>query len=335
MSSIDAHEWNRLANLINLLADGAHHSGEELGEHLGISRAAVWKYIKRLEELGLQLESVKGKGYCLLGSIELLDEKIIHQHLDAEIKTTLRSISIFPEIESTNGYLLKQADIDFHLCLAERQTAGRGRRGRPWISPFARNIYFSLGWRSNSGISALKGLSLLVGCAVIRVLRKIGLQKPGLKWPNDILASEKKLAGILVEIRGDLAGECELVIGIGLNYQMQGAVIDEITQPWIDLSELARVEGVSLPTRNELVAALISELLSMLKQYEHLGFVAYKSEWESSHLYQDKQVELLMGSSSLTGTCLGIDEEGALILRDAEHQIHYLHGGEMSLRSQS
>ena len=207
MSSIDAHEWNRLANLINLLADDAHHSGEELGEHLGI------------EELGLQLESVKGKGYCLLGSIELLDAKIIHQHLDAEIKTTLRSISIFPEIESTNGYLLKQADIDFHLCLAERQTAGRGRRGRPWISPFARNIYFSLGWRSNSGISALKGLSLLVGCAVIRVLRKIGLQKPGLKWPNDILAAEKKLAGILVEIRGDLAGECELVIGIGLNYQ--------------------------------------------------------------------------------------------------------------------
>lgn len=335
MSSIDTHEWSRLANVINLLADGIHHSGEELGERLGISRAAVWKYIKRLEELGLQLESIKGKGYCLLGSIELLDEKIINQHLDTETKAALQSISIFPEIESTNGYLLKQADIHFQLCLAERQTAGRGRRGRPWISPFARNIYFSLGWKSNSGVAALKGLSLLVGCAVIRVLRKIGLQKPGLKWPNDILADEKKLAGILVEIRGDLAGECELVIGIGLNYQMQGAAVDEITQPWIDLSELTQIEDASLPGRNELVAILISELVSMLKQYEHLGFSAYKSEWESCHLYQNKPVELLMGSSRLLGDCLGVDEEGALILRDVDQKIHFLHGGEVSLRAQS
>jgi BirA family transcriptional regulator, biotin operon repressor / biotin---[acetyl-CoA-carboxylase] ligase len=335
MTSIDAHEWSRIANLINMLADGVHHSGEELGEHLGISRAAVWKYIKRLEELGLQLESVKGKGYRLIGSIELLDEKIINQYLDAETKAILQNISIFPEIESTNGYLLKQANIDFHLCLAERQTAGRGRRGRPWISPFARNIYFSLGWQSNSGISALKGLSLLVGCAVIRALRKVGLQSPGLKWPNDILANEKKLAGVLVEIRGDLAGECELVIGVGLNYQMQGAVTDEISQPWTDLHSLAQAEGVSLPSRNQWVAILINELVSMLKQYEHLGFAAYKKEWESCHLYKDKQVELLMGNTSLVGTCLGVDEEGALILRDADQAIHHLHGGEISLRVQS
>lgn len=333
MTSIDVHEWNRLASVIGLLADGAHHSGEELGEHLGISRAAVWKYIKRLEELGLQLESVKGKGYCLSDPIELLDEKIIDQFLDAEVKNALNKISIFPEIESTNGFLLSQSDINYHLCLAERQTAGRGRRGRVWVSPFASNIYFSLGWKSVSGVSALKGLSLLVGCAVIRALRKAGLQKPGLKWPNDILADEKKLAGILVEIRGDLAGECELVIGIGLNYRMQVAE-DAIGQPWIDLHQLACIEGVDLPSRNQLIAILLNQLLPMLMTYEQLGFESYQREWESCHSHQGKQVELLMGDSRLIGICLGVDQEGALILKDANNQLHHLHGGEVSLRLQ-
>jgi BirA family biotin operon repressor/biotin-[acetyl-CoA-carboxylase] ligase len=190
-----------------------------------------------------------------------------------------------------------------------------------------------LGWRFASGIGALKGLSLLVGCVIVRVLRQFGFNLPGLKWPNDVLAEDKKLAGVLVEIRGDLSGDCELVIGIGLNYHMQDIYRDSISQPWIDLHELAQIESITLPSRNELVAKIIQELFNILDDYEDKTFNAYKAEWESYSLYHNKSVTLTTGESVLTGKCLGVDAEGAIIVEDNNKQLHYLHGGEVSLRS--
>lgn len=332
-SPAESHEWSRISNLLSLLADGEYHSGEELGDNLGISRAAIWKYIKRIEDWGLPLESVKGKGYRLLNPVELLDEKKIRSSLSDTVLQQLSKIILFPEIDSTNAFLLQQPQIAAKVCLAEKQTGGRGRRGRVWISPFAQNIYFSLGWRFVSGIGALKGLSLLVGCAIVRVLKQLGFNLPGLKWPNDVLAEGKKLAGVLVEIRGDLSGDCELVIGIGLNYHMQDIYSDSISQPWIDLHELSQIESVDLPSRNELVAKIIQELFDILDSYEEKTFNAYSAEWESYNLYHNKYVSLTTGESVLTGKCLGVDAEGAIIVEDDNKQLHCLHGGEVSLRS--
>lgn len=331
--SNDSLEWKRVSDLLGLLADAQYHSGEELGEQLNISRAAVWKYIKRIDDLGLSLESVKGKGYRLLNPVELLDENKIKSFLSDEILRCLADIHLFPEIDSTNGFLLKQPHIVSQVCIAEKQIAGRGRRGRTWISPFAQNIYFSLGWRFASGITALKGLSLLVGCVIVRVLKQLGFRDVGLKWPNDVLVNTKKLAGVLVEIRGDLAGDCELVIGIGLNYCMQDSVADAIAQPWVDLQQLADIEAVNLPSRNHLVASLISELLTVLQDYEEKTFSEYKAEWEAYNVYQGKKIELVLANSRLLGKCLGVDNDGAVILEDVNNQLHYLHGGEISLRS--
>lgn len=327
----DSLEWQRISDLLGLLADGEYHSGEELGTLFGISRAAVWKYIKRIDELGLSLESVKGRGYRLVSPVELLDENKIRSYLSSVSLQQLAKIIIFPEIDSTNNFLLQQSHIAAQVCVAERQTVGRGRRGRVWVSPFAQNIYFSLGWRFASGVAALKGLSLLVGCAIVRVLQQSGFKSPGLKWPNDVLANGKKLAGVLVEIRGDLAGDCELVIGIGLNYRMQ-SINQTINQPWIDLYQLSVIEAIALPSRNHLVAMLISELLTLLQDYEDKAFSAYKTEWETYNLYQGKLVTILMGELNLSGKCLGVDAEGAVIVQDANNKLHFIHGGEISLR---
>nr|WP_246480700.1 bifunctional biotin--[acetyl-CoA-carboxylase] ligase/biotin operon repressor BirA [Motiliproteus sediminis] len=315
--------------MLAVLADGEFHSGEALGEQLGVSRAAVWKQLKKLEQLGVTLHSVKGRGYRLPDTLVLLDEERISAALDPSVRRQLTSIQRSLILESTNATAMAESlRGDRHGCLylAEQQTAGRGRRGRPWISPFGRNLYFSLCWTFSGGAAALEGLSLLVGLAVSQGLADMGIEDVQLKWPNDLLRQRRKLAGILLEMSGDASGQCQVVIGVGINVAMSKETAAAIDQPWCDLSDRA------VPVdRNQLLAAVLNRLLPGLQRFSREGFEPFRAAWMARDAFAGESVVLSTPRHQIEGRCLGVDRSGALLLQTEQGQQAF-HGGEVSLR---
>jgi BirA family transcriptional regulator, biotin operon repressor / biotin---[acetyl-CoA-carboxylase] ligase len=299
-----------LVPLLSFLADGNFHSGETLGRELNVSRSAIWKQINALKSLGIELHSVTGKGYRLQEPMTLLSREIILSMLpDPERFRDCFDVHLTIGSTNTEAMFRAQQGVPTYLVLSEHQSQGRGRRGRTWVSPFGRNLYLSLAWSFQNGIAALEGLSLLVALVVVRALRKLGVVGLGLKWPNDVLLDGSKLAGILLEIQGDLTGPCKVVIGIGLNVQMPRTAAAQIDQAFSDL------QTTSAPLdRNWIAAALISELASGLDRFTRLGFGADRDEWESLDIYKGREVEVSSGSSSIRGSVQGVDDGGALLL---------------------
>jgi len=336
MSSADSAEWKSIYNILDLLTCSEYVSGEDLGESLSISRAGVWKYIKKIEQLGINVESIKGKGYRLGHHLSLLKVEKMDLLLEPLIKKNITSLEVFPVITSTNSFLLDQKNIKGKLCLAEMQTSGRGRRGRQWISPFARNIYLSIGWRFESGIAAVQGLSLAVGVAIVDALKKYHLDDVYLKWPNDVVVKSsnysgyKKLAGILIELRGDLSGDCELIIGVGLNYDME--IDQSIDQPWIDLRQMMKGSSLGLPTRNELAAGMVNEIVALLTDYETQTFSSYRERWEMLNVHHQQAISITLGDKLIDGIFCALNDEGALILRKTSGETMIFNGGEISIR---
>lgn len=318
-------------NLLALLSDGAFHSGRELGEQLGISRSAVWKQIQRLETLGIEVYSVKGRGYRIPAGLDLLDQARVTEMLPPDLVARLDRLEFANEVESTNTLALSalRSGARNGLFAAEFQTRGRGRRGREWVSPYAANLCFSLAWRFSAGLAALEGLSLGVGLALREGLRRIGVEEVQLKWPNDLLSRGRKLGGILVEISGDAAGECEVVIGVGLNVAMPASQLERISQPCIDVSSLLS----NRPGRNQLLATLVESLFETLDTFESQGFAVMREQWQQANAHRDAAVRLISGSNEVSGICRGVDERGALLL-ESEGQVQAYYGGEISVRAQ-
>jgi len=319
--------------LLNILADGRFHSGEKLGAELGVSRTAVWKQVQGLSQLGVDCYSVSGKGYRLAEPLELLERDAIHAAMSVAGAPLAPVIELYPEIDSSNRYLmdkLGQGLENGHACMAERQTAGRGRRGRPWVSPFARNIYMSFYWRFEMTPDLLSGLGLVMGVGVIRALRALGVEGVSLKWPNDILWQGCKLAGILLEMRGESAGPYHVVIGLGLNVDMANAESStEIDQPWVDLQHIAE-QPIS---RNKIAGVLLSELLLIAEQFQRTGLAPFLDEWMAADAYAGKPVVIQQGMEAITGYARGVDGNGAILL-ETTSGLRQFHSGEVSLRLQ-
>ena len=318
-----------MEKLLHLLADGRFHSGEELGDILGVSRAAVWKKLKSLEELGLSLDSVRGKGYRLGSGIELLDEKQIKTGLDRVLLNSVNLHTCF-STGSTND-LVKDVSREqagnMTFCLAEHQTSGRGRRGRSWISPFGSTISMSMNWRIGEGTASLEGLSLAVGLAVLKALEANGARDLKLKWPNDILWKGKKLSGILLEVHGDPTGECDVIIGIGINIKLSDEQREGIGQPAVDLHQICG-KAVS---RNAVASQLINTLCHVLDGFTYGGFSLYKDQWSEHDAFKGQQVSIEAAGRKETGINLGVNEQGGLLIK-TEAGTKVFNGGEVSLR---
>lgn len=315
--------WQRKREIIALLAGGEFVSGEHLAKALNISRAAINKHIDALEAYGVSIYSVKGRGYKLAHSLSLIDATRLINAVD-------NRCFYFDEINSTNAFMLSHtADLKSgDLCVAEYQSAGRGRRGRTWVSPYGHHLYFSLFWQFPRGMAQAMGLSLVVACSLVEVLKSFGVENVGVKWPNDIYLEQRKLAGILIEMSGQADSECQLIIGIGMNMSMseqQGQMID---QPWNDLSALT-----NMPNKTDLVIALQKQLKRDIQLFEREGLSAFNARWQEADLFYGKAVRLLMGETQVEGICRGIDEQGGLLLETAKGTIPYV-GGEISLRPQ-
>lgn len=324
--------------ILDILKDGNFHSGESLGEALGCSRTAVWKQLQKLEILGLDIESIKGTGYRVAGGFELLEPQLIKSKLTEMAVAELGDLEVFKSIDSTNKYArekAEQAPVSGSVVLAEQQSAGRGRRGKTWVSPFAANIYLSIVWDFEQGAQALEGLSLAVGVAVKRALNAQGVNGVQLKWPNDIYVEGQKLGGILLEMIGDPAGQCSVIVGVGINVAMPDTQGSDIDQEWTDIrSQLQKyADGENhRPSRNKLAASLISEIVMLLRDFQAQGFSMYRDEWQAADAFFGQEAVISTPKQSITGIVKGVDQNGALRLQRENGKIETFIGGELSLR---
>ena len=317
--------------ILMLLADGEFHSGTELAEVLGISRSAICKQFKGLSELGLQHAAVSGKGYRLDKPLELLAHEPINAMLDAQHKAIISTLEIHDTLNSTNSYLVERSHNDAPsglVCFAEHQTAGKGRRGRLWVSPYGSNIYLSVLWRfQQGGMAAAAGLSLAIGVAVIRALKQQHIHDVGLKWPNDIYSQGKKLGGILIEMSGEADGPCAAVIGLGLNLFLPETQAQPITQAWTDLT---KITGANPAIRNKLAGSVLNHILAVVNGFETVGIQAYLDEWRSYDCLKGLPATLFVGSQQVTGLVDGIDDNGLLLIKRPDGRIQAFASGEVS-----
>ena len=325
--------------ILNLLADGQFHSGEALAQRFKVTRATIWNAIQHAESLGVEIFSVRGRGYKLPQAIELLDKNSVLNAIGEQ--RTWFNVQILDEVASTNTYLMQHKDSAHATCVAAHiQTHGKGRRGRTWVSQLGASLTFSLLWRFQCGAAALSGLSLAVGVALIRALNSLSVNNVQLKWPNDVLILEdytsgkntpKKLAGILIELQGDLEGPSAAVIGVGVNLNLPKNVLDSIDQPAIDLANVS----ANAINQSELLGVILRHLADVLSIFEAHGFVGLRDEWLSYHAYENKPVRMLLpNGTDVHGIVKGVADDGILLVQTALG-LQRFSAGEISLRSPS
>lgn len=313
---------NRTWQLLRLLADGGFHSGEAMGRELGVSRATVFSALAEVADYGLTLQRIRGRGYRLEAPWQCLDAVEINRCLgDCAARFQLEVIQ---QAASSNSELLQRAvrgAPSGSVLAVELQTAGRGRIGRVWHSGLGNALTFSLLWRFECGLNGLSGLSLAVGVAILRALRRFEAAGVGLKWPNDILAEHGnsmvrgKLGGVLIEAQGDMYGPSAVVIGIGINCSLPTVLERAITQPAVSLKQLC----VKPPTRDQLLAAVLQALAAVLDEFARDGFAALRGEWERYHAQQDLPIQLQMPDGSIVeGIARGVGDNGELRLETAQ-----------------
>jgi len=321
--------------LLSIISDGLCHSGQRLGDTLGISRTAIWKNIERLESFGLAIERIRKQGYRLKRSFIPLTEQAIRSKLAPSLNQAL-DLHLFASINSTNRFLKTQPQTPgLTLCAAETQTDGRGRFARHWHSPFGENIYCSFGWRFEGDPSNLSGLSLVVSLAVHAAIQQLNLnhasQDIAIKWPNDLLWHDKKLAGILIEMTGEGNGSTDVIIGIGLNVNAIAEENTPIDKPWCALRDIF---GQDID-RNTLLAMLITQLDQHLQTFSEQGFEAYQKQWQALDYLFDRTITLSKPNGACTGIGQGVDNAGYLKLLDKQGVMHTLSSGDTSLAQES
>jgi BirA family biotin operon repressor/biotin-[acetyl-CoA-carboxylase] ligase len=315
--------------ILRRLATGGFHSGEDLARDFQLSRASIFNVLKQAEAMGLRIHAVRGRGYRLPQPFEWLDRAIVLEHLSGAAGAY--DIRVVDSVDSTNSVLMSaalQGAADRTVLCAEHQSAGRGRRGRLWHAVPGGSLTFSVLCRFEGGVQSLAGLSLAVGLAIARAINRHSPHVARLKWPNDILVHYRKLAGILVEVQGDIDGAAFAVVGVGLNVRLSDGQRDAVDQAVVDLDEMGVTAG-----RNALLAACLEELHAVLGTFRAHGFAPLRSGWMGLDAYAGKAVRLhLADGRGVQGVAAGVDETGALLLRGPDDTMQAYHGGELSLR---
>ena len=309
-------------------------SGDALARASGQTRAAIWKRIAALREAGVRIEARAGRGYMLGQPLELLDAEAIRSALPATVSAGLASLDIAWTLDSTNSELLRRAApaAGAAVLLAERQTGGRGRRGRAWLSPLAANLMFSVSRQFAGGLARLPGLSLVAGVATAEALHAAGFPQVRLKWPNDLVvaagAGLRKLGGLLVEGGGENAGPVRAVIGLGLNVRMPPGDDVGIDQPWIDLATLAGAP----PSRNRIVASLLAHWLPALAQFDAEGLAPFLERYAAFDALAGRGIVLDPDRDARAARALGLASDGALRV-EIDGREQRIHAGEISVRA--
>lgn len=311
-------------DLIRLLADGKFHSGEELGTSLGLTRSAVWKLIRQLADIGIDVHRVKGRGYQIPDGLELLNQSFMNDQL-----SSTNPLVVMNELDSTNQFLLNERArlSSGTILLAEFQSQGRGRRQRAWCSPFGANLYCSILWQFNKDPSELSGLSLAAGVAIVNALERYGVHNAQLKWPNDVLWNNKKLSGILIEMTAESYARTDIVLGVGLNVNMPTSV--KLEQEWVDIKTITTPRKTQ---RNQLAVYLIDELTAMLQRFQTEGFEPFRRAWQSLDMLYDQAVTVKTPTAEQIGIAKGISPTGELLVQLSGELVRFSHG-DVSIRN--
>lgn len=321
-----------LLPLADALADGDWQSGEALAQAAGVTRAALAKRIAHLQDWGLEIEARAGLGYRLAQPLERLDAAAIRRAMSAAANTLLGGLAVGLRLDSTNERLAAaDAADDPQALFAEAQTAGRGRRGRDWRSPFGVNLYLSLAWSFPGWPPQLGTLPLAIGVAAARALEAIGVPGVMLKWPNDLRVGNAKLGGILIEQRGEFGGSCRVVIGLGLNVAMRAAQAGALDAEWTSVAAVRAAAGLPPLSRNALAGAVLGALVEAVAVFERSGFAPFAADWSRLDLARGREVRIEGPAGPRGGVALGIDADGALRV-DFGDCVESVHAGEVSLR---
>lgn len=316
--------------LLLRLADGRIHGGARLAAELGIGPSSIRALVGELRELGIRITGERGRGYRIAQGLELLDEPRVLGALGLPGRAALRGLEILFDVDSTNDYLgalARNGAPHPYACVAEMQTAGRGRRGRVWRSPIARNVYLSLLWRFTMPGRSVLGLSPAVAVAVADALEDLGVRNLALKWPNDLRWRGRKLGGVLLDVSHPADKDWYTVIGVGLNVRMETSLAHDIEQPWVDL-ETALGRPVS---RNVVAARVIDHLLTAAQTFEARGFSAFRQAWARRDEARGHLVELSGPERAMEGIAMGLDDDGALLISVAG-KVERVWSGDLSLR---
>ena len=307
-------------SMLRILSDSRFHSGEDIAKRLGVSRSSVWNAAQSIEDTGIDLSRVKGRGYRLEKPIEWLDP-------EERPASCAFDVEIMDMIDSTNSELLRRNGPHGKVIAAELQTMGRGRMGRSWLGEPGGSLTFSLAWKFDRGAGFLSGLSLAVGIALARAMTDCGIEGIRLKWPNDVLYNFHKLAGILIEVKGDMLGPTLAVIGIGINFSLSDKTKQHIDQAVIGLSSMP-----TNPGRNRLFFAVLARLFDVLTQFEKSGFAPFKEEWSRLNAYDMKPVKVRLPSGKIEeGSMAGVSDRGEILIDSDQGRIAFA-SGEVSLR---
>jgi len=327
---------DRRQRLLALLADGKFQSGEALAQHLSISRGGVWKLVRSLRALGIEVESLPRQGYRLPQSVDLLSRTAVLASVGDDIRPLVESLEVLLSVDSTNLYLAHLQDVAvgrMQVCLAEMQHAGRGRRGRSWIAPFGGGLCISFSWRFLEAPPAFSALGLAVATAVVAALRRCGAADVGVKWPNDLLWHNRKLAGILIEMRGESAGPAHVVIGVGINVSMPASARAAVAAAQgLGISDLSEVLERRTPIRNHLAGALIEEMIRMLHVFSNNGFAPFVEQWRALDVLADSKVKVTSATETVFGTARGVESDGTLLV-EVDGRTRRFSSGDVSLRS--
>lgn len=314
---------------MRLLASGAAIPGPTLARHLGISRAAVWRQIDTLRTAGLAIRAGRA-GYQLPQPLVVLDAAVLRAALPAAVRRRVGGLESRWEVDSTSSVLARQvaATRDRTFLFAEWQRAGRGRRGRQWLSAPATNLQFSCLKRFGGGYATLSGLSLAAGVAVVRALEDQGVAGVALKWPNDLVYRGAKLGGILVELGGDATGPCHAIIGVGINLRIPDGLPQTLQRACTDL---ARIGGGAPPDRTALAVALVTRLVEALDIFASEGFPAFAEAWARHDALVGQRLTVVGARDNFTGVGAGVDARGALRVRTAAG-LRRVDSGDVSVR---
>jgi len=324
-----AQTSQRLDRLIRILADGRFHSGQALANALDVSRTAVWQLLQHIQKWQVPVYAVQGKGYQIPGGLELLDPSALEKSLLAK-DMPFQALKLFSSIDSTARFMedwWRNEPGFTRICIAEHQSAGRGRQGRRWVSPFASNFYFSIGIQMPMGLNMLGGLSLATGIGLARLLTPLIRQPIKVKWPNDLLVGGRKLAGILVQASGDSTDKSFINLGIGVNWQMPETAAADIDQPWCHLKPLLNQPM----SRQQMLLHIVKASGQVLRDYARNGFAPFAQHWPSLSAFIHQPVRIQSPQKTITGVEVGIDEQGALRVQTAS-TVEKIYSGELSLR---
>ncbi len=259
-------------------------------------------------------------------AVKSMDVQALRNLLSLESEQSIDKVQIFDEIDSTNSESIRQirsGNSENHLIVANSQTAGKGRRGRQWLSPKNAGIYLSLSRCFSLETSALQGLSLVTAISVVEALKELGAIGLQLKWPNDVLFEKKKLAGILLELQQRESSRY-VVFGVGVNIELPSDSIASIDRPVIDLINIMS----ELPTKSVLVSAVVNRLCANLVVYENKGFPVFEEKWNVLDCYRLSDIVIQNGESCIIGKSLGVDSKGALLIQTASG-VQSINGGEV------